>query len=606
MPNNLIRAGSFSITPAQPGQPYRPAYTVVEYFDIVEVFFTDGVKWVSAKPGPFTPTSYDPDQGPTWYPVGPPGKTLYEVGTTQIAVPRLIPAQEAVPARPEQRVFYPPEGWTAYARSVRTVGNAGARFKIADRSTVAIGLTRLPAPTSGYNHIPRGFLFTGTTVRNLRTNESLGSFTSADTFSLRRVGRELTLLQGEDELAVEELPFGAEEQLFLSAALYGYQNAVLEPELVELSQGGSSAAVLPALRSRSFEGAYEESAAVLPSLAASSGIVNRSAATLSRMAASSADRQYAGSVARFTGLTATSYAGTWAVERPNESQAVVTPLTASSTMLTGGIGQSMTSLAGMQALSADRAYGQSQAVIGLASARSWNWPANRVAMSMVFGVEPNLSGQIVIDVSASFGVGVDFDISATETVDENVLITVGLSVPMTVSTIETADARSIFWFDVPMDVPGAFVDTWVVNTASGGSTRYDNYPFESVANIGGYYVGVSDAGIFELSGDSDDGDPINARVDYGLQRFGSGNLKRLEQIYLGIKSTGQMYVKVTAEGASYTYPLRDFSEYMQTQRVTPGKGMRATYFGFELGNTLGSDFELSSFSTLVAETARRI
>jgi hypothetical protein len=119
-------------------------------------------------------------------------------------------------------------------------------------------------------------------------------------------------------------------------------------------------------------------------------------------------------------------------------------------------------------------------------------------------------------------------------------------------------------------------------------------------------VGVSDAGIFELSGDSDDGEPISARIDFGLKRFGSDKLKRLEQIYLGIKSDGQMYVKVSAEGVSYTYPMRDFNPELQIQRVTPGKGMRANYFGFELGNTAGSDFEFSSISTLVAETARRI
>jgi len=608
MSNNLIRAGSFSITPAQPGRPYQPAYTVVESYTVTQIEFTQDVTWVRA----FTFGDGNVGDGyvsqgfETWFPIPRGTDTLFYLSDKTVSVRRTIPAQEAIPARPEQRIFYPPEGWTAFARSVRSVGNAIARFKIADRSTVAIGLARFSQPVSGYGHIPRGLLFTGSSVRNLRTNENLGTYSSEDTFDLRREGRTLTLMQGEDVLATEELPFGAEEPLFLSAALYGYQNAVLDPEFIDISQNGTSAAVFPALRGRTFEGTYDSSEAVLLGITASSGILQRSVADLGRMYAASSSKPYASSFARLTGLSAASYAGSWAVERPNESQAVLNPMVGASNMLNGGLGTGGATLVGVAALSSDRPLGLSRALLTSMTARSWDASVGRGSVTTVFGIDAGLSSVAVFDTRVLPEFGIDFDLSATDAADEVVEFTAGFSVAMSTSTEEVVDARSIFWFEVPIDVPGAFVDTWVANASTGGSTRYENYPFESLANIGGYYVGVSDAGIFELSGDSDDGEPISARIDFGLKRFGSDRLKRLEQIYLGIKSDGQMYVKVSAEGVSYTYPMRDFSPELQIQRVTPGKGMRANYFGFELGNTAGSDFEFSSISTLVAETARRI
>lgn len=591
MANRLVRAGVNYVVPAQPGRPGTPGYYT--FVPVYEYITTEGVQsglqqFADLYGG-----------GGAVYP-----STTYEI----VRYDRVfVPGTPAVPSVPERRVVSPPPGWNGYARSIRGFVDGVAEFKVsANVAGVVLGLAPVSSPTSGYAHIPAGFLFTGGQVRNKRTNVSYGAFSSSDTFSIRKRGDSVELMQEGGVLATEDEIYPLGQTVYLSAALYSPQDNVFDPEMTPMYYGSSNA-LLPGLAAFGGDVASASALAVLGGLATVSGQYSaRAESRIRGMSGFAADRPLASGRATLVGISTTSYDVPWDIVPNNEALSLMSPLTSSGIMLSGGVGSAQAQLPGISGLAADRPYAAASNRLAGLSARSFDFSQDLGFMFDVIGFGAGISSQIVVNASASFGVGVDFDISATETVDEDVLVTVGLSVPMTVSTIETADARSIFWFDVPMDVPGAFVDTWVVNTASGGSTRYDNYPFESVANIGGYLVGVSDAGIFELSGDSDDGDPINARVDYGLQRFGSGNLKRLEQIYLGIKSTGQMYVKVTAEGASYTYPLRDFSEYMQTQRVTPGKGMRATYFGFELGNTLGSDFELSSFSTLVAETARRI
>lgn len=209
-----------------------------------------------------------------------------------------------------------------------------------------------------------------------------------------------------------------------------------------------------------------------------------------------------------------------------------------------------------------------------------------------------------VDAGGTKGGGISLVVD--EAAQERMDFTLGLDVPITLSTVDTVEMRPIFALDFKVDVPGAFSDTWVMNLRTGASSRYENFYFDSVMNVGGVLYGANSEGLFELGGDDDDGAPIEAVLDFGLKSFGSNQLKRLEQIYLTVASTGPMFVRVTAEGASYTYTMRDFNEAMQTQRVTPGKGMRANYFGFEVGNIDGADFELSAVEVLVAESSRRI
>jgi hypothetical protein len=155
-------------------------------------------------------------------------------------------------------------------------------------------------------------------------------------------------------------------------------------------------------------------------------------------------------------------------------------------------------------------------------------------------------------------------------------------------------------------IAGEATAAWCINAETNGSTRYENFDFNSFTKIGDSYYGCKADGIYKLDGDTDADAPIQAMVSFGKQDFGTTMLKRVTNIYLGASSTGKLFVKVLAEGEEYLYEARDSSEHIQSQRVDLGRGLRANYLEFELYNADGDDFELASVEFAAVPLTRRI
>jgi len=160
------------------------------------------------------------------------------------------------------------------------------------------------------------------------------------------------------------------------------------------------------------------------------------------------------------------------------------------------------------------------------------------------------------------------------------------------------------WSALPAAGDGAAI--WVVNAETGASTRYEQFQFNSFAQIGDSYFGCASDGIYQLDGDDDAGTPVQAMVSFGKQDFGASVLKRVTNIYAGTSSGGKLFVKVLVEGQSYLYEARDASGELQVQRFDLGRGLRANYLEFELYNADGDDFELASVEFAAVPLSRRI
>lgn len=644
MANRLIRIGYTQIIPANPGRPPTPARTVSYTVTVPSAAVPGGSggSWVYLPP--------DTGNGEISYGGGryvwvPGGGTAG--GTSMAALPTspktvtyttVIPADPGVPATPEQRVDYPPKGWTSSAESIATISEGYARFSIeAGVHGVAIGLVpaSVPTPEIGYGHIARGLLFTGGRIKRIPEGNDYGPYSRDDVFqitlqsSLGADGVDLPPPHGDPgatPVRVAAVPgstgwvtvgkadanlfsfptqYTAGERLRLAAVMYGPQDAAFDPLMVQASSGGWSEAVLGRMEVNSGDYESANSFARLGGLEVSSGTFSRSEAELGGLVVLSSDRPLAHSVAVLPAMSASSYDSPEIL--PNdESFAILTGMSVSSSGLSGGIGSGIAEFGGMAAMSSDRPYAASVAAFGGMGASSYDYPSGMVAIVPEFGLFDNIQSQAIYKASIPLGLGLGITMDAAVVANESIDLRIGLDIPVSLSTIETVEITPVFWFDAPLECPGAFMDAWAVNLNNGASTEYRNYPFETMANIGGRYFGAAFEGLYELDGDTDAGAPIAAWFDIGRKDFGNRQLKRVDQIYLGITSKGQMCVKVSAEGASYTYTMREFGEHIQTQRVTPGKGLRANYFGFEIGNTAGCDFEITSLNMMVAESARRI
>lgn len=163
------------------------------------------------------------------------------------------------------------------------------------------------------------------------------------------------------------------------------------------------------------------------------------------------------------------------------------------------------------------------------------------------------------------------------------------------------DASFVVTLRLPGFDNGLFVG-YAMNLRTAGVTQYENYPFVDFATVGGIPMAISEDGLFQLDGDDDDGDPIAARIRTGLIDFGSEVLKRNPNMYLTLRADGELVLKVitTDKGHKkenwYKLDRRNAAEPVEG-RFDIAKGLVGVYWGYELVNMDGADFEFETIKS---------
>jgi hypothetical protein len=168
----------------------------------------------------------------------------------------------------------------------------------------------------------------------------------------------------------------------------------------------------------------------------------------------------------------------------------------------------------------------------------------------------------------------------------------------------SADAASDVWFEDPSS------KAWVMNTETTAMGWYDNFKFESIVSWRGRELAVGPDGIHELTGDSDNGRMIDSLVESGFTDFGVPQTKRLDNMYFGYTSNGQIAVKpevYESRRLPYVYFLEERdADAPRNSRVTPGKGLWGRYWRLTITNVDGADFEVHDATVDIAVSTRRI
>lgn len=152
--------------------------------------------------------------------------------------------------------------------------------------------------------------------------------------------------------------------------------------------------------------------------------------------------------------------------------------------------------------------------------------------------------------------------------------------------------------------PGEGIVTWAMNTRTGAVTEYDNYAFNSFAQLGDLYIGASDTGLYKLVGDDDAGTDIVAHIKSGFAQWAGTKFAMFKGIYLGVRSEGDFILKlITGDDKTYIYTVN--AQKMMSTRIRTGKGLRARYFAFELIST-GQDFDLDTIEFVPLVSNRRV
>ena len=188
--------------------------------------------------------------------------------------------------------------------------------------------------------------------------------------------------------------------------------------------------------------------------------------------------------------------------------------------------------------------------------------------------------------------------------------TIGLSDALT-STAEILKAlASAIGVTATLQLADGAYTAWVMNAESKAVWTYDNYPFNSFAQIGDRYYGAGPDGISELEGDDDAGVAIDWSARTGLTNFGTSLEKRGVMAYLGYTSAGDVGLSVIVtepDGAKaqYNYHMIPRAAADTTaNRIEIGKGLKSVYWQFEFAGN--GPFTLSDASVLPMVLSRRI
>lgn len=140
----------------------------------------------------------------------------------------------------------------------------------------------------------------------------------------------------------------------------------------------------------------------------------------------------------------------------------------------------------------------------------------------------------------------------------------------------------------------------VMNTLTAAVTEYD-WAFQSITPT---HAGDA-TGLYELGGETDNTQPIVAKIMTGKTLCGTTLKKRIDLALLSVIGSGSgiFYVGTEQENFQYTLAVRPTGQ----SRCAPGKGIRANFMAFGYGNSAaGEAFSLERIEVLnTISTTRR-
>jgi len=138
----------------------------------------------------------------------------------------------------------------------------------------------------------------------------------------------------------------------------------------------------------------------------------------------------------------------------------------------------------------------------------------------------------------------------------------------------------------------------------GGTTQYINYDFNSMVKFGNIYLGASTDGIYELDGDTDDGDDIGAYFEPIVTDFGINNPKKVRFMFLGYEAGGDLIVTFGDNRSWVSRTVDSVRTGQQWRRITGIRAIRGRYLTFRISNVGGCDFGINSIDVALVTMPR--
>jgi hypothetical protein len=122
-----------------------------------------------------------------------------------------------------------------------------------------------------------------------------------------------------------------------------------------------------------------------------------------------------------------------------------------------------------------------------------------------------------------------------------------------------------------------------------------------MVKVDGRYYGSKSGGTYELSGDSDNGEPIEAFFELITSDWGIPNQKRIRLFYVGYETDGFLTLTVRDdEGREFLYTLEPIHvpNLQHGIKVYGTRDLKGRYWMLRIDNVNGSDFSIDNIQVL--------
>jgi hypothetical protein len=152
-----------------------------------------------------------------------------------------------------------------------------------------------------------------------------------------------------------------------------------------------------------------------------------------------------------------------------------------------------------------------------------------------------------------------------------------------------------------------YFDGYAFNLNTEAPSFYEQFKFNSFAQLGRDYYGMNEDGIHILNGDTDNGEDINAVMTTGLTDFDDGSLKTIPVIYASARSHKEMLLTARVDNyPDYGYAFIGKPAELAPVRVKLGRGLKGLNWQLEVKNKDGAYIEIDALDVPTVSTSRKV
>ena len=120
-------------------------------------------------------------------------------------------------------------------------------------------------------------------------------------------------------------------------------------------------------------------------------------------------------------------------------------------------------------------------------------------------------------------------------------------------------------------------------SAKNATTQYMNFDYNSMVKFGNIFLCAADSGLFEVTGDTDNGSNIESYFEPVTIDFGIAGEKRLRSVYIGYEAADDLTLTISTElGLEESYTIPASAAGQHGEKISVNRSLRGRYWTFQI------------------------